>query len=200
MNGIIRYLFLSILLAYGCATWSDKSINDVKISQIEVNTVDYQESKYKDKIEKFEQKVIEQLKIKGYNAFVGSRIAKTGVIVEYDVKEVISKSTADAFMFIRAPKIVKVKTYQSNTPTGEELWQLNVVYWLYDRKGEILLLAPKQFLWKDTMPIQRKAVLVEFKDEKAFLAGSGKYRFLETEEEFRTRIAKEFTDNIPNKQ
>lgn len=202
MRRVMKYFIVALLFAitYGCVTVADKSFYDVKISLIEINTMEYDKVKYKDELEKFEQEIIKILQKKGYQAFVGPRIINDSWYGGMAAKKLITNSKADAFMIIHAPKILKVKTYLPNAETTEELWQLNVIYALYDRSGEKILISPDRFLWKDTSPIQRKSAMVEFKDEKSFLAGSGKYRFLETEDQFRTRIAEEFTANIPNRQ
>ena len=199
----IMYLsiFLSLLVFTGCVTTPGKSFNDSKISQIEVNTINYEKNKHKDEIDKFEQEVIEKLKTKGYQAFLGSRIINDESFAGSAVTKLIPNSTADAFMIISAPGITKIKTYKSDTYIGETLWTLNVMYWMFNRNGERILQAPNQFLWKESSPIKRKADRISFQNETSILLdGGGKFRFLETEDEFRSRISKEFTDNIPDRQ
>jgi hypothetical protein len=205
------------IITIGCVTSSPKvSFYESKIAQIEVATINHEKYKNPDELHKFEQEVIQELKRKGYTAYMGPRTINDEVLIRSAAEKLINNSKADAFMIIDGwgggPE--KAKLYESGMEVGETLWTLPMLYHLYNRNRELVLQSSERFLWsqRDPTGVTRKAERLYFQPgfvmtDVAYIAISliiwkdpqiGTYKSLETEDEFRSRIAAEFTSNIPD--
>jgi hypothetical protein len=197
---------LSLIIITGCVTTPEKSFYDSKVLQIEVNTINYERKKNKDEFDKFEQEVVGKLMSKGYQAYVGQRIINDQLTAWGAAEKLIVNSPADAFMILDSYGIEKAELYRNGKHIGKTLLALNMIYWMYNRNGERILQASDKFIWRDSAVVRRKGERVYFQpgsvliDIASFLVldlDAGKYKILETEEEFRSRVATEFTSNIP---
>jgi hypothetical protein len=198
---------VSLIIITGCVSTPEKSFYDSKVLQIEVNTINYERNKNKDEFDKFEQDVVGKLMSKGYQAYVGQRIINDQLTAWGAAEKLVANSTAGAFMIIDSYGIEKAELYRNGKHIGKTLWALNMIYWMYNRNGERILQASDKFIWRDSAVVRRKGERVYFKpgsvlnDIASFVfldLDAGTYKILETEEEFMSRVAEEFTSNIPS--